>query len=72
MAVVLNVEVFGSDVARQCFERGLVDEIVVRVAPLLLGGGVPFLAVPDGLRVDLDLADVERNGDLLSMRYRVG
>ena len=38
------VNVLGADIARQLLARGLIDEILVIVAPVLLGGGVPLLA----------------------------
>ena len=52
-------------------ERGLAAGIVVHPVPVLLGDGVPFLAVPGGVRVDLDLVDTERTGSVTSLRYRV-
>ena len=38
-----NLEILGADVAAQCFQRGLVDEVLVYVLPVLLGDGVRFL-----------------------------
>src|SRR3954471_1269660 len=35
-----NVVVLGANIARQCLERGLLDEIIIHVAPVLIGGGV--------------------------------
>ncbi len=35
-----DVGVLGANVARQCVEAGLLNEVVVHVAPVLLGGGV--------------------------------
>ena len=35
-----NLEILGADVAAQCLQRGLVDEILVYVLPVLLGDGV--------------------------------
>jgi hypothetical protein len=32
-----NMVVFGANVARQCFDEGLVDEVVIHLAPVLLG-----------------------------------
>ena len=37
-----NLEILGADVAGQCLRRGLVDEILVSVLPVLLGDGIPF------------------------------
>jgi len=39
--------VIGADVARQCIQEGLIDEIVVYLAPVLLGDGVRFFKVAD-------------------------
>ena len=39
-----NLEVLGADVAGQCLGRGLVDEILVYVMPVLLGDGIRFSA----------------------------
>src|SRR6266700_632055 len=37
-----NLEILGADVAGQCLGRGLVDEVLVYVLPVLLGDGIPF------------------------------
>jgi dihydrofolate reductase len=42
----------GADIARQCLNAGLVDEVRLHVAPILLGGGT---ALFDGVRPDLRL-----------------
>ncbi|WP_181779961.1 dihydrofolate reductase family protein [Pseudonocardia pini] len=47
------VNVLGADVARQCQEIGELDEILVFVAPVLLGDGTRLFAVPGGRQVDL-------------------
>ena len=52
------VNVLGANVARQCIEAGLLDELLVFVAPVLLGDGVPLFENPGGTRVRLEpLAD---------------
>jgi dihydrofolate reductase len=48
------VNVLGADVARQCLEAGLLDEILVFVAPVLLGDGTRLLNHPGGTRVRLE------------------
>jgi dihydrofolate reductase len=42
-----DVGVFGADVARQCIRAGLLDELVVHLVPVLLGGGVRLFDSPD-------------------------
>lgn len=62
-----DLEILGADVARQCLEQGLVDEILVYLLPLLLGGGTRF-ASP---RIDLDPISSTRSRDATILRFRV-
>jgi dihydrofolate reductase len=65
-----NLEILGADVAGQCLARGLVDEILVYMLPVLLGDGVRFW--PPGLgRVDLEPVSSARSGDATILRFRV-
>jgi dihydrofolate reductase len=66
-----NVGILGANLAKQCLERGLLDEIVVHLAPVLLGDGVRLFAVPGGRRVRLEPAQVTRTGSLMDLRFRV-
>jgi len=34
----------GGDVIRQCVELGLIDELRIHLAPIVLGGGTPLFA----------------------------
>lgn len=52
------VNVIGADVARQCIEAGLMDEVLVFTAPVLLGGGVRLFDRPGGPRVRLEQIQV--------------
>jgi len=64
-----NLEVLGADVAGQCLQRGLVDEILVYVLPVLLGDGIP-LSAPGLPRTDLEPISSARSGDATILRYR--
>jgi dihydrofolate reductase len=65
-----NLEILGAEVAGQCLRRGLVDEILVYVLPLLLGEGVRFS--PPGLpRTELEPLTSARSGDATILRFRV-
>jgi dihydrofolate reductase len=65
-----NLEILGADVAGQCLRRGLVDEILVYVLPVLLGDGVRFS--PPGLgRIDLEPISSTRSGAVTILRFRV-
>ena len=65
-----NLEILGADVASQCLQRGLVDEILVYVLPLLLGDGVPF-ATPGLGRIDLEPFSNAQSGPVTMLRFRV-
>ncbi len=49
------VSVLGADVARQCIEIGALDEILVYITPVLLGGGVRLFDRPGGPPVRLEV-----------------
>ncbi|MHB1596906.1 MAG: dihydrofolate reductase family protein [Streptosporangiaceae bacterium] len=65
-----NLEVLGADLASQCLRRGLVDEILVYVLPVLLGDGIRF-ASPGLGRIDLEPIGATRSGTVSILRFRV-
>jgi dihydrofolate reductase len=65
-----DLVLFGADVAGQCLRRGLVDEILVHVYPLLLGDGIRLFTDPDGKRLPLELLECTRTGPLTDLRFR--
>jgi dihydrofolate reductase len=56
------VAVFGADVARQCLEAGVLDEVLVLVLPVMLGDGVRVLDRPGGGPVRLGVIRAEGLG----------
>ena len=64
------VNVLGADVARQCLEAGALDEIMVFVAPVLLGDGTRLFEVAGGTNVRLDPINVGKLGPT-NLWYRV-
>ncbi|HET6213273.1 MAG TPA: dihydrofolate reductase family protein [Micromonosporaceae bacterium] len=48
------VNVLGASTARQCLDAGLVDEMLVFIAPVLLGDGVRLFDHPGGTNVKLE------------------
>jgi dihydrofolate reductase len=66
-----NLEILGADVARQCLERGLVDEIQVYVLPVLLGDGTRFYTSSGLARIDLEPLGSTQSGDVTILRFRV-
>lgn len=61
-----DVGILGAKTATQALQAGLVDEIVVQIAPLLLGEGIP-LHRGDVHR--LRLLETYRDGDLTTLRF---
>ena len=57
----------GGDLAGQFAERGLLDELIVYIAPVTLGAGAPLLP----RHVELRLEELERNIDFACARYSV-
>jgi dihydrofolate reductase len=66
-----DVVVLGANVARQCLEAGLLDEVLVHVSPVLLGDGVRLFDRPGGAPVKLELTSVRENGQLTGLRFSV-
>jgi len=60
----------GADVARQYLAAGAVDEMLLNVAPVLLGGGTRLL---DNIPADLKFEPIESVGtlDVTHVKYRV-
>jgi dihydrofolate reductase len=58
----------GGDLAGQFADAGLLDEVLVTIAPVTLGAGAALLP----RRVELRLEEVARNGDFACARYTVG
>ena len=65
-----NLEILGADVAGRCLQRGLVDEILVYVLPVLLGDGIRFSS-PGLARIDLEPVSSTRSGAVTILRFRV-
>jgi dihydrofolate reductase len=57
----------GGDLAGQFADAGLLDEVIVQIAPVTLGGGAPLLP----RRVELQLEELGQNGDFACARFSV-
>jgi dihydrofolate reductase len=57
----------GGDLAGQFADAGLLDEVIVYVAPVTLGAGAPLLP----RRLELRLEEVDRNRDFVCARFSV-
>jgi dihydrofolate reductase len=64
------VNVLGANVAKQCLQAGLLDEVLVIAAPVLLGDGTRLFEHPGGTNIRLEPIASERSGPL-NLWFRV-
>jgi dihydrofolate reductase len=64
-----DLDIGGPDLAGQALAAGLVDEVHLFLSPIVVGGG--NRALPDGVRVPLELVDERRFGNgAVHLHYR--
>jgi riboflavin biosynthesis pyrimidine reductase len=66
-----TVALCAADVAQQFLRAGLLDEIQVSVAPVLLGGGVRLFGLQKTGLVRLEQTRVVESDGVTHLRYRV-
>ncbi len=65
-----NLSIGGAGIAAEAFRHGLVDECVLLVCPVVVGGGKS--ALPAGVRLDLELLEHRRFGNgVVYLRHAV-
>ncbi len=65
-----DLSIGGAGIAAEAFRHGLVDECVLLLYPVLVGGGKP--ALPRGARLDLELLDERRfDTGVIAVRHAV-
>jgi dihydrofolate reductase len=66
-----RVGVFGASIARQCLDEGLLDEIVVHIAPVMLGDGVRLYGGDGARQVKLERTAAPASEQVTDLRFRV-
>jgi dihydrofolate reductase len=66
-----KVVIFGADLAQQCIQEGLVEEIFIHLLPVLLGDGIRLFGQPGALPVDLGAVSVTRAGQVTNLGFRI-
>jgi dihydrofolate reductase len=66
-----NLVIFGANLAQQCLGEGLLDEIVIHLAPVLLGGGVRLFGASDSEPVPLRRTTSAESGQITDLRFSV-
>lgn len=65
-----DLEVFSPTIGRQLIERGLLDEIALHIAPVLLGDGLRLYDNPGGVPIHLHRLDTDDPCSEVDVRYR--
>lgn len=65
------VNILGASTARQCLDAGVLDEMLVFIAPVLLGDGVRLFEQPGGTNVKLEPLRVSQGPQATSLWFRV-
>jgi dihydrofolate reductase len=66
-----NVVIFGANLAQQCLGEGLLDEIVIHLAPVLLGDGIRLFGALDSEPVALRRTTLAESGQITDLRFSV-
>jgi len=66
-----DVGVFGASLTGQCLQAGLLDEIVLHVAPVLLGGGIRLFGDERAGQIELERISLGEAEQLTDLRFRV-
>jgi len=65
------VNILGAAVAQQCLAAGVLDEILVLIAPVMLGDGVRLFDFPGGTNVKLERLNVTQAPKATNLWFRV-
>jgi dihydrofolate reductase len=66
-----DVGIFGPTLSRQCLQAGLLDEIVIHLAPVLLGDGIRLYGGAGDRQVDLERLSLGEGQQLTDLHFRV-
>ncbi len=66
-----SVALLGANLDQQALQLGLVDEIAIHIAPVLLGQGIRLFGSFVGGDIKLERTGVEATSDITSLRFRI-
>jgi dihydrofolate reductase len=70
-AGVKNVHLMGADIVQQSIRAGHLDELIISIVPIVLGGGVPLLQGLNPSDIKLEIAGVIDAPGVTHVTYRV-
>lgn len=65
------VNVLGADIARQCLEAGVLDEVLTCIAPVMIGDGTRLFSHPGGNEVQLERTRVTQAPLATNLWFRI-
>ncbi|GAB3925831.1 dihydrofolate reductase family protein [Kribbella albertanoniae] len=65
-----NLEILSASIGRQALELGLIDDIDLHIAPVLLGNGIRLFDNPGGTPIKLQLLNGNNPTTEINVRYR--
>ena len=65
------VGIGGTTIVQQCLQAGLLDEIQLHLAPILLGSGTRLFANLESMQIALEQLQAIQTPDVTHLRYRV-
>jgi dihydrofolate reductase len=66
-----DVGIFGANLSRQCLRAGLLDEIVIHLAPVLLGDGIRLYGSDGDPEIELERVYLGEGPQLTDLHFRV-
>ncbi len=66
-----TVAISSASITQQCLRAGLLDEIHIDLAPVLLGSGIRLFDQLDDMRIALDCTDVSAGRGVTHLTFRV-
>jgi len=66
-----NVAILGHSIAQQGLERGLVDELIIHIYPVIFGNGLRFIDQLNCQPIELERMESVSTTQITSLRFRV-
>lgn len=66
-----NVDIVGAQIAQQCLQAGLLDEIQIDLVPVLLGGGVQLFENLGDRPIELEPIGIVEGIGVMHLKFRV-
>jgi dihydrofolate reductase len=63
--------ILGASTAKQVLEAGLLDEVFVHLAPILLGDGIRLFKYPGDMKVKLERIGLTQTPHVTNLWFRV-